>query len=117
MAMPERGRPAADPALVRERREAARLSRKRLGALIAKQVPGAPPSEKTIQRIEEGKPVDPRHLAGVEIRLGLRPAPSLHGPRPDEAAGAWVRALREAHGLSKAAICEAAGNRYGGTGL
>jgi hypothetical protein len=64
------------------------------------------PSLKAIARIEAGAEVDPRKLVPIEICLGLRDEPPLTGPRPGQRPGAWIREVREAHGLAKSTVCE-----------
>jgi hypothetical protein len=62
-------------------------------------------SETTVRRIERGDRVEGHALLPVLVWLELHPAPDTAGPSSEQAAGAWLRELRERFGISRRSMC------------
>jgi transcriptional regulator with XRE-family HTH domain len=98
--------PEPDPVEVKRARKRRGLSRADVVAQIAKQ-PGADVvTERTIQKIETGKRVDDHRRWPLLVFLGFAEAPSIQRPARGQTPGAWLRQLREAHGIGPTLFCD-----------
>ena len=130
-----RGRRAPDPSAVRQRRVRLVLSQAALAQVVTqalrvgslaemrrqldagKEVPRAAEaalqrralraavSETRVRAIERGDRVQGEALLPVLVWLRLHPAPDTAGPSSGQAAGDWLRELRERFGISRRSLC------------
>jgi transcriptional regulator with XRE-family HTH domain len=98
--------PEPDPVEVRRARKRRGLSRADVVAQIAKQPGAHVVTERTIQKIETGKRVDDHRRWPLLVFLGFAEAPSIQRPAQGQTPGAWLRQLREAHGIGPTLFCD-----------
>ena len=108
-----RGVTDPDPGRVTRARERKRLSRAKVADAIEDRLGRYLVTERTLAKIENGRPVEPARYRPVLIELELAPEPSLERPGKKQSPGAWVRELREAHGIPPTMFCGEA--RYPGS--
>ena len=101
----QRGITDHDPGRIRRARERKRLSRASLALAINHRLRRPVATDRTIAKIENGRPVEPTRYRPVLIELELAPEPSREEPGPKQAPGEWVRELREAHGIPPTTFC------------
>lgn len=131
----ERGRRAPDPLAVRQRRVRLVLSQAALAQVVTQglrvgsladmrrrldageEVPPAAEealqkralrgavSETQVRAIERDDRVQGEALLPVLVWLRLHPAPDAAGPSSGQAAGDWLRELRERFGISRSSLC------------
>lgn len=102
--MAERALTYSDPAKLRLTRERLYGTQKTLADAMNERLPLATISARTISNLEAGQEVDAHFYWAVLAFVGLHTPPYL-GPRVDQPVGAWVRELRECHGISKSTFC------------
>jgi DNA-binding XRE family transcriptional regulator len=100
-----RGISETDPIRVQRARERKRLSRPELAEAINERLGRGAVSDRTISKIETGRPVEEARYWPVMVELGLADRPSLRAPDAHEAPYEWLKRTRLCFGIAPTTFC------------